>query len=280
MEKKAQNTTMKYMEYTENERLFLTLNELQNATDGELSKPMPIWDKYLNIIFANNSNAPNDLHLRKILTSKVDVYYIKTLFQYIETLPEAELELFVWWSVVEQMMMHTTSDIRKMYTNYFTHGMAWYRTFYCGLYVNELMPMATAHAVIDPNFWVDGKPTVDNMLGNIRKVFDGLVRNVQWMDVESKRKTLEKSAAMKKFIGYSEWILNGTLLDQYYDGLKLNAGTHLANMINALKWSMDFQLNLLHQPQPLEYLVPATAINAFYVSDRNTISKLTLYVYV
>lgn len=264
------------MEYTENERLFLTISGLQNTTDDGLLKPMPIWDKYLNIIFANISNATHDLHLRKILTSKTGVYYFRTLFQYIETLPEAELELFIWWSVVEQIMMHTTSDIRYMHDRYFYEGHEADRDVYCSFYVNEFMGIAISHALIEPGFSIDNKSTVNNMLRNIRKEFAKAVRKTPWMENKSKHLTLEKSAAMKNFTGYPEWILNETLVNQYYSGMQFKENTHFANMIHVLQLLMSNYLDGMHQSDPLEYEMPVTAVNLFYSSKHNTISKFPL----
>lgn len=260
---------MKYAEFTENERLILTVDELQNATARGLSKSASFFKKYLNII-------SHDLHPRKILTSKTGVYYLQILFQYIETLTDTELELFIWWSVVEQIMMHTTSDIRDIHDEYFFEGKPMYREDFCSFYVNEFMVMATTRAVVDPNFSTETKPTINNMLDNIRKVFDELVLQTPWMDDETKRSTLEKSAAIKGFVGYPEWILNGTLLDQSYDGLKFNEDKHFTNMMHALEWCTSSTLKQLHQPDSIDYNMPATAVNAFYSNQYNTIRKFFL----
>jgi membrane metallo-endopeptidase-like protein 1 len=57
------------------------------------------------------------------------------------------------------------------------------------------------------------------MLDNIRLAFNTLVKNTTWMDYKTQLKTSEKSESMKSLIGFPEWILNKTELENYYKGV-------------------------------------------------------------
>lgn len=58
------------------------------------------------------------------------------------------------------------------------------------------------------------------MIGHLKSAFNGLVKQSQWMDEETKIKALEKSAAMKEFIAYPDWIKNNTELTKAYEGVR------------------------------------------------------------
>lgn len=44
-----------------------------------------------------------------------------------------------------------------------------------------------------------------------------------WIDWETKERSLKKSGKMKSLIGFPEWILNKTELDLHYKGVSLNS---------------------------------------------------------
>lgn len=58
------------------------------------------------------------------------------------------------------------------------------------------------------------------MIQNIQSVFSEEVKNLEWMDNETKEVTLRKLKAMKKFIGYPTWLNDTEELEAYYDGVK------------------------------------------------------------
>lgn len=53
------------------------------------------------------------------------------------------------------------------------------------------------------------------MLHDIKEAFVRRVNSIPWMDKETRRVTLEKSKEMLTFIGFPEWLLNKTALEEY-----------------------------------------------------------------
>lgn len=255
----------------------MNVDELQNATDRTIApKTLPIWHEYLSILFENVTEPPIDYGTHLVLTSKADVYYLEQLMSYVLELPENELELYVWWTIVEEMVLHTTTDIRKLHNEYaksVTHlEGSTPRSLYCTSGVNQLMGMAVSYSIAKPNFLAETKPKVQTMIDNIRCAFDDIVHEINWMDSGTKWSTLEKSRAMRSLIGFPEWILEPGKLDDFYAGLEFNQTRHLRNMMNVLQWQMNDKLRALNQTEKLDWATTPTNVNAFHTFQANAIS--------
>lgn len=277
----AENMTSKHVENAAEELMYLSLDALQNSTDRVLSTPIPVWGKYLIKLFENITDTPIDPSKNEILTSKQDVYYLLNLITYISTLPEQELELYIWWTIVEEMLLHTTSDIRKLHNEYARSVTnlegATPRSLYCTSGVNQMMGMAVSYAIAKPNFLTDIKPKVDTMLNNIREAFNNLVREITWMDDGTKCSTLEKSLAMKSLVGFPDWILKPGKLDEYYSGLKFNESSHLKNMVSVLTWQMTAKLWSVNETEGFGWATTPTNVNAYHTFQENAISKFQIF---
>lgn len=257
----------------------MSLDDFQNSTDRLIApKTLPVWQQYLSILFKDIPNADFGSHL--ILSSTADMYYLEHLMLYILELPAVDLELYIWWTIVEEMVLHTTTDIRKLHNAYAQtitnlEGST-PRSLYCTSGVNQLMGLPVSYAIVEPSFLVETKPKVMIMINNIRAAFDDLVRQANWMDAGTKCSTLLKSSAMKSFVGFPEWILKPGKLDEYHAGLKFNVSTHLKNMIEVLTWQMTNKLKTLNETEEIGWATTPTNVNAFHTFQANAISELTL----
>lgn len=59
------------------------------------------------------------------------------------------------------------------------------------------------------------------MVESIQQAFLDEMKNVKWMDEETRKKALQKLGAMKKRIGYPAWMNNSKDYDEYYAGVSL-----------------------------------------------------------
>ena len=278
----AENSTTKNSENSLDDLLNFDVMQMQNATDRLIApKTMPIWEQYLTIMFTNITNVTYaNISSELILTSKPDIDYLENVVDYVTQMNETDLELFIWWSIVEEMILHTTSDIRKLHNEYAKtvtnlEGTT-PRSLYCTSGVNQLMGMAVSYAIAESDFLVNTKPKVTNMLSNIREAFNNLVRETTWMDDGTKCSTLEKSVAMQSLVGFPEWILEAGKLDEYYDYIKLNTSTHLKNMIDILQWEMKDKIQSLYKTEDFGWATTPTNVNAFHTFQANAISKFRL----
>lgn len=277
MAEEAENVTRKDAAFATDELINLNVYDFQNATDDVIKpKTIPIWNQYLSTVF-KDTEPSTDIFERLILTSQADMYYLQRIMQYIIDTPKVEIELYVWWTIVEEMVLHTTSDIRKLHNDYAKsitnlEGTT-PRSLYCTSGVNQLMGMAVSYAIVHPSFLKVTKPKVLTMIHNIRNAFDNLVREINWMDTGTKCSTLEKSHAMKSFVGFPEWILKDVKLDEFYADISFNVTTHLKNLIDILTWQMNEKLKTLDLSQEIGWATTPTNVNAFHTFQANAISE-------
>lgn len=229
------------------------------------------------LISKTNLSEILDLDALQIITSPADILYLQNLSEYLQEVPAHHLEFFLWLSVVEELILHTTSDMRLLHQEYMrlivgTEGSS-SRSLYCVHAVNSLMGMAVSYALSNDEFTNNILPRVHRMLNDIHKSFNHLVTNTEWMDAETKNKTLQKSANMKSFIGFPEWLTNATALNEHYNGLEANESTHLENMIGVLKWQMQMKLNSFNDEEPVGWATAPSNVNAFHTFQSNAISK-------
>lgn len=54
------------------------------------------------------------------------------------------------------------------------------------------------------------------MLDDITQAFSSLVGQLSWMDHKAKKGTLAKAAAIRRYVGYPEWLLKEGELEKQY----------------------------------------------------------------
>ncbi|KAG4074705.1 hypothetical protein HA402_008803 [Bradysia odoriphaga] len=279
MNKEAENSTVKIDNDPLADLVFITARELQNHTDSLiLPKSVPIWKKYMDILFGQFKEVQLDLNSELLLTSKPDIMYLQNVVKYLSELPALDIELYIWWNVVEELVLHTTSDIRKLHNEYarkitkLEGGIS--RSEYCTGGVNKLLGMAVSYAIATPDFLIHTRPKVVTMLNNIREAFNNLVRETTWMDDGTKCSTLEKSNAMDSLIGFPDWIVQPGKLDSFYSGIKCNETTHLKNMMTVVQWEMERKLRMFKMTDEYQWATTPTNVNAFHTFQSNAISRM------
>lgn len=225
-----------------------------------------------------NHSKPFSFEDLKIITSSADIMYLQTFVDYMSDISPRHIESYIWLSAVEELVLHTTSEMRLLHSEYMrlvigTEGST-PRSLYCAHGINSLMGMAVSYSLADDEFTNIKLPMVHRMLDLIREAFNQLVQTTSWMDGKTKRETLQKSGDMKSFIGYPDWIINKTELDTHYAALKVNESTHLENMIEVLRWEMQYKLDNLNEPEPIGWATSPSNVNAFHTFQSNAISKL------
>lgn len=261
-----------------NDIMNMGVSELQNSTDTYISphEGIPLWEKYITLLFLDVPEVHLDLEVDKLLTSSGDLLYLQTLVEFVANTSLAKIELYIWWAVVEELIIHTTTDMRNLHNQYAksitsTEG-SLSRSLYCANGVNQLMGMAVSYSIADRDFLQRTKPNVELMLMLIRTAFNDLVATTTWMDAQTKAATLEKSAAMKSLIGFPEWILEKATLMNFYKGINVTNTTHLDNMMHILHRNMLEKLTEFRNENKFGWATSPTNVNAFHTFQANAIS--------
>lgn len=172
----------------DSEILYLKVHEFQNTTDAYIAPlDYPVFAKYLTLLFEDIPEAQFDINNDVFLTSEADLLYLKMLMKLIADTPPMHLEMFLWFSVVEDLILYTTTAMRELYYQYLkmitTLEGSSTRSAYCTRSVNKMMGMAVSYLIIEEEFPINTKPKVETMLINIKRAFNNLVRQTEWLDI-------------------------------------------------------------------------------------------------
>lgn len=209
--------------------IYIKIADLQHAIDENnvnestsITATNELFKRYLFTILEGIPEASfgeDDI----ILTSEPDLFYLKQISKLIRETPPPQLEMYLWWSVIEDLILYTTSDLRHIYLS---HVNALFgdvnpapRSTYCASATNNLMGPAISSLFVETQFLEEVKPHVAVMLENIRSSFKYLVEKAEWMDNLTRQKTLVKLNKMKSYIGFPELVHNSTILDAFYRGV-------------------------------------------------------------
>ncbi|XP_016969612.1 LOW QUALITY PROTEIN: endothelin-converting enzyme 2 [Drosophila rhopaloa] len=259
--------------------IYISLLDLQNQTDKNIApKTLPIWVRYMELILKGTRHAGNVQMTTNltIITSQADIMYLQHVVEYLEDTPASHIESYLWLSTIEELVLHTSSAMRLLHSEYMrvaigTEGST-PRSLYCANGVNSLFGMAVSYVLADEEFIRNKLPRVERMLSDIRRSFDRLVKSTSWMDAATKRRTIQKSAEMKSFIGFPPWLRNATVLNAYYEGAEVNVSTHLENLMDFVHWQMMDKLNEMDKPEPIGWATSPSNVNAFHTFQSNAIT--------
>ena len=191
--------------------VYIKISDLQKIIDEDSTEVIPVLENYLTQMLSGIPEAQFEIDNDLILTSHGDILYLKLAMKLIRETAPMHTEMFIWWSVIEDLVLYTTSSMRQLYYEYLKTitGIdgATSRSGYCIASVNKLMGFAVSYLVIEDNFITETKPKVEKMIENIRRTFNNLVYHASWMDWETKESTLKKSQKMKSLIGENNLLM-------------------------------------------------------------------------
>jgi Peptidase family M13 len=200
--------------------VFITVSELQSLFDDYLITPSPIVETFLTLMLRNVPQSDFDMENDLILTSEWDVIHLVLTLELIQTTTSNEMELLIWWDVVESMMVQSSAQLQRIMYKFknpssFVQDHSWQSKF-CTYHINRHMGFATAHLIADKEFPTKVKPKVQQMFQNIRSSFENLVNHADWIDWESREKALKKSENMRSFIGKFETAFSALLYSELW----------------------------------------------------------------
>jgi predicted metalloendopeptidase len=163
--------------------IYIKINELQKTVDDEIASenPIDVFKRYITLMLDGVPEVQFDLDEEFLLTSNPDILYLKNVIKFIYELKSMHVEAFLWWSVVEDLILYTTSTMRHLYHEY-TRAITGVETTqprpsYCTSSINKLMGYAVSHLVVEKDFIANTKPKVEKMMMNIRMSLNNIIRH-------------------------------------------------------------------------------------------------------
>ncbi|KAG1662543.1 Neprilysin-4 [Nymphon striatum] len=122
----------------------------------------------------------------------------------------------------------------------------------CTSYVNQNLGMAVGASFVKKYFSDESKEMALEMISEISESFTELLKNASWMDKGAKSLAMEKVEKITRNIGFPNFILNNTALDNYYSDVS------------------NFQSYIFYVNN--RWMTSPADVNAYYTRTQNMIS--------
>jgi len=120
----------------------------------------------------------------------------------------------------------------------------------------------------------DSRRTANDMVFNIRKQFEHILDEIDWMDSTTRAKAKKKAESMVSHIGYPPELLDMKKLEDLYSGLELSENDYFGNALRTTIYGTDYAFSKLRErvnkTDWVRHGRPAV-VNAFYSPLENSI---------
>lgn len=255
------------------------IDELQRLSDAYVAKnnlsSKVSWRRYLTLMFENVANVTLELNSKDhIYVPLEEVNYLPEVAAYLSSVSDLYLELYMWWITTYSMILSTTTEmadlVQKESEPFLSSTVYRSRSLDCASLVINFMGVAVSYGIVDKTFMSSTKPKVDIMLNDIQSAFTDRVKQLSWMDKDTKRATLEKSKEMVSFIGFPEWLMDTEVIEEYYANITMRNDTYLENMMSMVTQFTPIELESLRDESERTWKTDPTTVNAYnYFSDNS-----------
>ncbi|XP_056869200.1 phosphate-regulating neutral endopeptidase PHEX [Takifugu flavidus] len=203
--------------------------------------------------------------------------YFKDLFKLINNTDPRVVANYVQWRTVfsrittlSRRFLYRYLDFARVTTGTTSLTPRWDK---CVNYVENSLAYATGRIFVDKHFQEDKKIMMEELIEGVRWAFiDILEKENDWMDPPTKKKAIEKAHAVLAKVGYPEFILNDTYLNEDLKKLVFSEKDYYGNVMQTLKFIGQSDLAGLRKTVPrTEWFTNPTTVNAFYSSSTNQI---------
>ncbi|XP_003739567.2 neprilysin-2 [Galendromus occidentalis] len=136
------------------------------------------------------------------------------------------------------------------------------------------MALSLANLYVKNYFREDSKDSALTMVKYITNEFLKMLKEVPWMDPDTRHRAKEKAEAIVPYIGYPSELLNDTLLVEHYENVTMAPDGYFSNVMHLRKWSTDYSFGQLRKPHikgEWKKHSQVAVVNAFYNSLENCI---------
>ncbi|XP_055373792.1 neprilysin-3 isoform X2 [Condylostylus longicornis] len=143
---------------------------------------------------------------------------------------------------------------------------------YCVSDTHNVLGFAIGAMFVRGVFHGESKPAAELMINQIREAFIKNLKTLDWMDKNTSKLAEEKANAITDMIGFPDYILNKTKLDERYFDLKINKTEYFDNNIRVNIYNLKKNLEKLNEPvnKTTWGMTPPT-VNAYYAPTKNQI---------
>ncbi|XP_033642462.1 neprilysin-1-like [Asterias rubens] len=183
---------------------------------------------------------------------------------------------YMIWRLVDDSVFElgkTFVDIGQKYINVVEGTSAsaarWER---CVEEANNYLRFATGRMYVEEYFPGDAKEKTLKIVGHLKTAFKEMLETNDWLQEADKKVAAEKADSMRVEVGYPDWIIDDTKLDEYYNGLDFVSDSYFTNSLIWRQWSMGQRSARLRSlVDKTAWTAAPTDVNAYYSSSKNRI---------
>ncbi|XP_073991312.1 M13 family metallopeptidase neprilysin 3 isoform X3 [Rhodnius prolixus] len=144
---------------------------------------------------------------------------------------------------------------------------------YCVTDTNNVLGFALGAMYVREVFQGKSKSKAQEMINAVRTAFKENLKELKWMDKETRELAEAKADAITDMIGFPDYILDPKQLDEKYKDLEVSEGHYFQNNINANQYNLKQNLRKLGQPvNRTRWNMTPSTVNAYYTPNRNQIA--------
>ncbi|XP_052752968.1 endothelin-converting enzyme homolog isoform X1 [Galleria mellonella] len=143
---------------------------------------------------------------------------------------------------------------------------------YCVTDTNNAIGFAVGAMFVREVFHGEAKTQGEIMIDNIRNAFKRNLKNLDWMDSETREAAETKADAITDMIGFPDYILHKDELNKQYEELQVKPNEYFDNNIAFNVFSLKNDLKKLDQPvNKTKWGMTPSTVNAYYTPTKNQI---------
>lgn len=143
---------------------------------------------------------------------------------------------------------------------------------YCVTDTNNAIGFAVGAMFVREVFHGEAKTQGEIMIDNIRNAFKENLRNLDWMDSETRKAAETKADAITDMIGFPDYILHKDELNKQYEELVVKPNEYFENNIAYNMYSLKNDLLKLDKPvNKSKWGMTPSTVNAYYTPTKNQI---------
>ncbi|OWA53334.1 Membrane metallo-endopeptidase-like 1 [Hypsibius exemplaris] len=146
----------------------------------------------------------------------------------------------------------------------------------CVDYTNSAMKLATGSIYVESYFGIDAKAKLLSLVGDIKMAYEGILKNVTWMDEATRNRALKKLSSMHEYIAYPDFLLTDiSRLDKFYEKYRIGSIHYLNDKNIDIQATAHAQEELLKSSlRDIDEKVAPATVNAYYYPQKNIIAFL------
>ncbi|XP_058798010.1 neprilysin-2-like [Phymastichus coffea] len=245
----------------------MSVAELQKAFKSVL------WIDYINNLLAPHTKVEPSEQVNVVVPS-----FFQSFSKLIVKTPKRVLANYAMWRMVAESAPRLGERVQKAEAEFSASltgtNVKEPRWKECLTYVSNKLYIAVGALYVRRYFDKTAKDNAVDIIHNIRKSYERILTQVDWMDEETRKAALEKLDWIQPHIGYPNEFLDDTKLDEYYQYLKIYSKSFLKSHLSLNLFQLAYDFEQLRKPvNKTEWIThgQTAIVNAYYEPTENSI---------